>query len=128
MNVTEKIKESILILDEVENYSNKISELQQETDYKLSDLYHYVEHNKLSTNECYRIIKEIQKQRNRRRELANDSSLLNTFENNKGKLNNINTRTMLITEMNKTNNRLNQPYKNRIYTDEEFSIILGKKG
>lgn len=36
-------------------------------------------------------------------------------------------RKMLTNEMHKTNNRLNQPYKNRVYTDEKINEILGGK-
>lgn len=126
-DILSETKEIVQKLNELDEYFDSLAEKQRETDYKLSDLYHYIENNQLKTNECYRIIKEIKKQREIRRRLKNDYELLKTFNNNYGRLNNSNNRKMLLAEVNKMNKQLNQKYKNRVYTEEEMRQILGKK-
>lgn len=127
MDVLENIKQSIELLDNVEKYYEELPTLQSNVDCALSDLYHCIENRKLKTDETYRIVKEIRKQRLNRRKLNNDYELLKTFKTHENKLMNSGSRKMLTNEMHKTNNRLNQPYKNRIYTDEKINEILGGK-
>lgn len=126
MDVLENIKQSIELLDDVEKYYEELPILQSNVDCALSDLYHCIENRKFKTNEAYRIVKEIKKQRLIRRKINNDYELLKTFKTHENKLMNSGSRKMLINEMHKTNNRLNQPYKNRVYTDDKINEILGR--
>ena len=127
IDVISEVKMITQSLNKLDEYFDSLSDLQREIDYKLSDLYHYIENNQLRTNECYRIIKEIKKQREIRRRLKNDYELLKIYKNNYARFNNENNRKMLLADINKTNKELNKSYKNRIYSEEEMNQILGKK-
>lgn len=115
IDVINEVKMITQSLNKLDEYFDSLSDLQREIDYKLSDLYHYIENNQLRTNECYRIIKEIKKQREIRRRLKNDYELLKIYKNNYSRFNNENNRKMLLADINKTNKELNKSYKNRIY-------------
>lgn len=127
MDVLNSIKESISTLNEIEEYHNGLADKLSVVDNKINDLLHYVENNNLKTNECYRMIREIKKQREIRRKIKNDYQLLNCYKSNELKLSNTDNRKMLLSELCKVEKRLNQPYKNRNYTDEELNNILGKE-
>lgn len=125
IDVIQKVSTVIKLLDDVDNYEQEIPKLQSEVDSRLSDLYHYIENNKLKTNQCYRIVQEIHKLRRERRNINNDHELLRTLKANEQKIININNRKMLMTELRKTEKRLNNQYINRVYTEEEIKKILG---
>lgn len=124
-NIIEELKDVTAKLDKLDEYFNSMSELESNIDMKLSDLYHYIENNTLKTNECYRIVREIKKQRQIRRILKNDYALLSTYKNNHQRLNNEKNRKLFLAEMHKTQKSLNTKYKNRVLTDEDFIKILG---
>lgn len=127
MNVLEKITQAIKLLQEVEEYKEQLPTLQQEVDYRLSDLLHKIENDSLNAPQSCKIVKEIKKQRLIRCYYQNDYEILRTYTNNVNKLMNAGNREMLLSELKKTNNRLNQPYKNRIYTNDEMNELLGVK-
>lgn len=125
MDVLEKLTDSIKILNEVDEYKDSLVDRLSEQDKKLSDLLHYIENNKLSTAQCYRIVKEIKKQREIRRKIKNDMNILSTYDKHINKLLNTNNRSMLLAELYKVDKRLQAEYKNRLYTEEEINEILG---
>lgn len=125
MNVLEELKSAINTLNKVDEYKDGLVDKLSEQDKKLSDLEHYIEENKLSTNQCYRMIKEIKKQREIRRKIKNDYTILTNYENNINKLINHDNRRLLLEKVYKINKSLDTKYKNRIYTEEEINEILG---
>ena len=125
MDIIQAINSAIKLLDDVDNYEQEIPRLQSEVDSRLSDLYHYIENNKLKTNQCYRIVQEIHKLRRERRNINNDHELLRTLKANEQKIINTNNRKMLMAELRKTEKRLNNQYINRVYTEEEIKKIFG---
>lgn len=127
INIIEELKEITTKLNNLDNYLDNIGDMQRDIDYRLCDLYHYIENNPLKTNECYRIVKEIKNQREIRRRLKNDYELLRTYKNNSQRLNSEDNRKMFMTTLYKTNKELGKKYKNRIYSEEEMNQILGKK-
>ena len=127
MNVTEEITNAISILNKVDDYKDNLVNQLSEQDKKLSDLYHLIENTKLTTAQCYRVIKELRKQLEIRRKVKRDMSLLATYDKNINKLLNENNRNMLLAEMHKSEKRLDTVYQNRIYTDEEIIEIIGVK-
>ena len=127
MEVLEKITQAINLLQKVEEYKEQLPTLQQEVDYKLSDLLHKIENDSLNAPQSCKSVKEIKKQRLIRRNYQNDYEILRTYTNNINKLTNAGNRELLLSEVNKTNKRLNQPYKNRVYTDENMKELLGVK-
>lgn len=127
MNVLDKITQAIKLLQEVDEYKNQLSSLQQEVDYKLSDLYHIIENDPLNAPQSCRIVKKIKELRQQRRKYLNDYELIKCYQNNIQKLTYYDNRKMLLAELNKTNNRLHQAYKNRIYSEEDIKELLGVK-
>ena len=125
MDSLQKLTEVIKLLNEIEEYKNGLLEQLSEQDKKLSDLYHIIENQKLSTAQCYRIVKEMRKQRQIRRKIKNDIALFGTYDKHINKLLNENNRNMLLTELHKTNKKLGIEYNNRMYTEEEINKILG---
>lgn len=124
MNVIEEITTIVTLLNELDNYSsglvNKISEL----DLKQQDLLHYIENNSLKTNECYRIIRELKKIRENRRQIKNDMDLMSKYNEQKTKLVSTDNRRFLLAEMHKREKILGKSYTNKGYTDEELEAIL----
>lgn len=124
MNVIEEITTIVTLLNELDNYSsglvNKISEL----DLKQQDLLHYIENNSLKTNECYRIIRELKKIRENRRQIKNDMDLMSKYNEQKTKLVSTDNRRFLLAEMHKRAKILGKSYTNKGYTDEELESIL----
>jgi hypothetical protein len=125
VNVLEELKSAINTLNKVDEYKDSLVDKLSEQDKRLSDLEHYIEENKLSTNQCYRMIKEIKKQREIRRKIKNDYTILTNYENNINKLINHDNRRLLLEKVYKVNKSLDTKYKNRIYTEEEINEILG---
>ena len=119
MNVIQRISDAIVILDEVDNYFKSIPEKQSENDMTISDIYHYIENNQISTKGSYRLIKELKEHLLIRRILKEDQEILRTFVSLKSKLNLPENRQMLLSEINKTRKRLDAPYNYRIYESEE---------
>lgn len=119
MDVIEKINECIKILDELDEYFASIPSKCSDNDLAISDLYHYIESNQVSSKGCYRIIKELKEHLIVRRQLKEEQELLRTFVNHKNKLNLTENRKMLLSEVNKTKNRLTTPYNYRVYESEE---------
>lgn len=127
MNVMEDIKKTVDILDNIDTYSNGLSEELSIVDGKMQDLLHYVENNKINILWCYRYVREIKRLRLERRRIRNDMELLNKFSEHKNKLISKDNRQFLLAEMNKREKQLNQPYKNRQYGEEELEDVLKNK-
>lgn len=127
MDVLEELAKIIKSLNAIDKYKDSLTDKLSEQDKKLSDLYHYIEDNKLSTSQCYRMIKEIKTQRNIRRKIKCDMTLFSTYDNHINKMLKTDNRNMLLAELHKANNRIHTEYKNRIYTEEEIKELLGVK-
>lgn len=125
--IYEKIKEAMNLLDEIDNMINTQSTELQQIDYELSDWYHYIENNSLDENSSKKVLEEIQRLRKIRRSLNNEHEIENTYKNNYSKVMGSNTRPFLLAEINKTINRLNNDYKNRVLTEEKINELLSCK-
>lgn len=125
--IIEKISNAISILDEIDNMIKTQSEELQKVDYKLSDLYHLVENNELSDEASINVVREIHLLRKERRSLNNEHELEIVYQNQKQKMIGNDSRQFIITELNKTNKRLNNEYKNRVYTEEEIEKLISPK-
>lgn len=125
MNIINNLTKAIDLLDEIDDELTKSPNLQSNVDSKLSDIYHYIENNKLTTSQRYRIVGILTDLRRERRQVLNDYELLKTFNNNESKLCNKDNRKMLLAEMRKKEKQLHTVYKNRIYTEEELKGLVG---
>lgn len=125
MNIINNLTKAIDLLDEIDDELTKSPNLQSNVDSKLSDIYHYIENNKLTTSQRYRIVGILADLRRERRQVLNDYELLKTFNNNESKLCNKDNRKMLLAEIRKKEKQLHTVYKNRIYTEEELKGLVG---
>lgn len=125
--IIDKITNVISILDEIDNMIKTQSEELQKVDYKLSDLYHLIENNELSDEASINVVREIHLLRKERRSLNNEHDLEVVYQNQKQKMIGNDSRQFLVTELNKTNKRLNSEYKNRVYTEEEIEQLISPK-
>ena len=123
--ILEKIIEVSNILDEIDDFESSISSEMSNYNYKLSDLYHYVENNTMDTKRCYRLCKELKKVLKERRQFKNNVELFHEYKNNVQKLNNgKENRQLMLAAIGKRSKQLNQPYKNRVYSEEELKEIM----
>lgn len=128
MNVKEKIQEVSLLLDELDDFKENISSSLQSYDYKLSDLYHYLEKDmKLNSKTCYRFCKEMKKILSERREYKYNLQIFQKFESNKGKImNGKDNRSLLVSQLCKEDKIIrNSVYHNRLYKKEDFQEKIG---
>lgn len=127
MDIVEEITNAIKILDEVESYTESLCEALSNQDQKTSDLLHYIENNNINAAQSCHLIKEIKKVRMERRKIKNDMEIARAFKDNIGKLINTENRKMILSKLHKTSKQLESEYKNRIYTTQDFTEILGEE-
>lgn len=126
MSVIENIKKAITLLEENENYYQELFELQSQTDKKIDYWLHYIELEKVPVTQSYKIIKEIKRLRNLRRQYKNEMALMRVFKDNEQKLCNISNRKILLNQICRTDNKQqNAKYSYDAYTSEEIEKILG---
>ena len=70
------------------------------------------------------MMKEMKELREKRRKIKNDMEILSKYNETKTKLLTSDNRKFLMTEIYKKDKQLNQPYKNREYTEEDMQKIL----
>lgn len=124
MNIVEEIKKIVNKLNELDNYSEGLINELSRLDLMQQDLLHYIEINKISTNEAYRLVREIKKVRNKRRKVKNDIDLIVRYNAQINKLVFKDNRQFLLTELFKLEKKLDKTYTNKIYTNEELESIL----
>lgn len=126
INVKEKIKEVCSILDELDNYIATLNDSLTNINYKICDLEHLIEYNKLKTNQCYRVVQELHRLRLERRRIKNDIELTNAYKQFQNRLIETNNRSILLNVLGKTEKALlNSKYNNRVYTEEEIQKLIG---
>lgn len=123
----DKVIEASKILNDVEEYIDKLPERQSNCDSSLSDLYHFLESNKLNAVQCCAFVKEMQKVCIERRKIKNDYEIGRIYKAHCNRLNAKDSRQLFISELKKTENNLSKKYKNRIYTDEKLKKLGIKK-
>lgn len=124
IEVLEEIKNVINTLDKLDNYREQLNENLSNEDLALSDLYHYIEFNKMDNKKCYRMIKELKKVLNDRRKCKEDMAILDVFVAQKNRLNLENNRKLLLADIHKHYRNIKQEYKNRIYSEEELEELM----
>lgn len=124
MDIIDKIKEIIKILNEIDDYNMALPQGLTELEQKQQDLLHYIENNKLSAFGSYRLFKEFKNIRIERRKVKNDIELSRTYEEYKNRLSSKNSRDFLLSELYKKEKSLKTKYNNRKYTEEELQEII----
>lgn len=122
--IVEKIKDAVKILDEIDEMINSQSAELQTIDLELSDLYHLIENNELSSEASVKVVKRIHDLRKLRRSLNNEFEIESVYQTHKSKLAGNNTRQFLANEIYKAVKQLGKKYNNRILTDDDIKTIL----
>lgn len=126
MDILEKVLNICKELDAIEDYDNGLSESLSNADSRLSDLYHYIEMNKLKTNQCYRIVQEMRKVLVERRKIKNDIEIMKVLHQNENKILKGSNRPFLMNSIARTNRILAESkYNNRVYSSEELEEVIG---
>lgn len=124
MFLIEEIKSIIGKLDEIDDYCDSLSEKISQEDLKEQDLLHLIENEKLTTFECYRVIKEMKKIREERRKIKHDIEIASSFNKSKNKLIAKEYRKFLIADLYKREKQIGIKYNNKYYTSEEIKKII----
>lgn len=127
MDIIIEIEEIVEKLDRLQEYIDGLPKALSFVDCKMCDLRHGIENNTMNTKSRYRILKEFKKLTQERRKIKNDMDLSRTLSTNFNKLLSNGNREFLVHELKKTNGKINQPYKNRVYTEEEMDYFLGRR-
>lgn len=126
MDIIEEIEGVVKKLDEIQEYTDGLSLALSSVDSRMCDLRHGIEHNNIKLKGYYRLFKEFKKLTLERRKIRNDMELSRTLNTHLNKLLSSGNREFLVHELKKANGKLNQPYKNRIYTEEQMNYFLGR--
>lgn len=89
-----------------------------ENDLAISDIYHYIENNSMSTKGTYRAIKLLKDKLSIRRKLKEQLELARVFQQHKTKLVSVGNRQMLMSELGKRKKEFYKPYKYRVFESE----------
>lgn len=128
MDVLNNIQQAIELLEQNEEYYNELFDLQSKTDKKIDYWLHYIELNSVKVTEAYKIIKEIKKLRQERRNYKNDIELIKSFKDNEQKMQNASNRKILLNQVYKVDSKQkNAKYSYDAYTEAEAKEILGLK-
>ena len=125
--IIEIINIAIKKLDEIDERINNQSSENQEIDYKISDILHYIENNELNDKECVKIVRLLKEFRLIRRSLRNEYEIEKTYKENSSKMMGNNTRGLLMAEINKKVKQLDNEYKYRVLSEEEIVKLIGEK-
>lgn len=127
MDVIKEITEIVDKLDKLEDYCSQLQDNLSIENQKTQDLLHYIENNKITPFESWRLVKKIKQIRIDRRKIKNDIEISSTFHNNKNKLISKEHRKFLLVELHKKDKQLKTEYKNRYYQECEIENILKGK-
>ena len=121
------LQDSINTLNELDNLIASNGDRQSKVDSELCDLLHMIENNDLSDFACVKVVKRIKELRKIRRSLRNEYELILKYQELKTRLSSKENRQFIVAEISKRMKDLNQPYKNRIITDEQVQDFLENK-
>ena len=121
-----KLQDCINNLDELDEMIKSIGERQSEVDLELSDWLHFLQNSEDLDEEINsNIALKIKELRKKRASLRLESELIRRYKDLSGRMMSDN-REFVRTEMQKMMKNLNQPYKNRVITDEDIKFITAK--
>ena len=125
MDIFKQFEKALAMLNTIENEEEKLYTKQSELDSKIQWWLHYLENNKLTTKQSYRITRELKQLRQERRIVKNNIDLLRSFHEAEDKLRGKDNRSMLLGQLRKLKNRQeNWSYTNDCYTEKELEKIL----
>ena len=123
--VVKKIEKAIEILDEVDEYFNELPNMQQNIDYKLSDLFHYIQERKIvSENGAKNMWQILKDHRLERKNLNYDRGIKAFYNDNKKKLLDMDNRKFFKNDLYQKIKNLTEEYKYRVYSEEDIKTML----
>ncbi len=126
-NILDKIRETVEKLDEIDDYFDKLPELQSNIDSLISDYRHLVRENILSDSASIVIVKKLHEAELLRKKINEHHDLSNVYEKGKGKLLVKNNRQFLLSDLYKKEKEWQYDYKFRVLSEEEVNEILNEK-
>lgn len=131
MEVLDNLKQAVSLLKEIDEYADIVNGengLISACDKKIDYWLHYLENEELKVTEAYKIVREIKKQRMLRRQYKNQAELIKIYKDNEAKMQNKDSRDILLVQVCKTDTRhKNAKYNYNAYEPEEIDEILGVK-
>lgn len=121
------LQDSINSLNELDELIETNGDRSSKIDLELSDLSHIIENQDLPDLGCVKIVKRMKELRTIRRSLRNEHELILRYQELKARLSSKENRQFIVAEISKRMKDLNQPYKNRIITDEQVQDFLENK-
>lgn len=126
--VLKKIQDVIQGLNDLDEMYAENSQNQSKNDSEISDWLHVLQDDESLDDEAIASIgKKIAELRKERNSLRNAYEIMKTFNENKNKLAHPDNRKFLTTSVHKTMKNLNQPYKNRIISEDEIHALKKDK-
>lgn len=126
-DILTKIKETVEKLDEIDEYFEKIPELQSNIDSLISDYRHLVRDNVLSESASIVLVKKLHEAELLRKQINEHKDLANVYEKGKGKLITKDNRQFLLSDLYKKNKEWQYEYKFRVLKEEDINSILQEK-
>lgn len=120
MDISTKVKEVVESLDELDKYIDNLPDICSKNDQSISDLYHYIENNKLDSKASYRMIKELKSRLIDRRKIKQEQELAHTLRTYQQRIVGSENRKLLLGEIGKTEKKLNTQYRYRVYNEDEL--------
>lgn len=115
----------ISTLDELDELIDTNGDRQSKVDLELSDWLHKLQYDdELTKEQITNIGIKIKELRKERESLRNEYELITEFSKNKNKLFQKENRQFLVHSIKQRLERLNQPYNNRVLTDDEMNEVL----
>lgn len=127
LEILKKIQDVCNLLDEIDESQESISKRISDSDMALEDLEHQLENEILTDAEIIGISKKIISLRKERRARKNELEIIKVYSDVKTKLPYKEQRPFFKQQIGLKTKNLNQPYKNRIYSEEEIQEIKSNK-
>ena len=128
INIVKQVQKVCDLLDELDEYLDSLPELHSEMDLRMSDLYHPIENEKLTSTQAKRFTDEIQSVCNNRRIIKDDIAYSKVYRDNINKLVQKDNRQMLLSKLyTLAKQKEDAQYTYRVYSDEEINKLLGIK-
>ena len=126
-DILTKIKETVEKLDEIDDYFDKIPELQSNIDSLISDYRHLIRDNVLSDVASIVLVKKLHEAELLRKQINEHKDLSNVYEKGKGKLITKENRQFLLSDLYKKNKEWQYEYKFRVLKEDDINSILQEK-
>ena len=123
--LTLRIERAIAALDELDEYMEQIPQMQQDIDFRLSDVAHFIEYNgeKLKQKGARKLIEMFSKDRKTRKIINIEKDIKNAYRSNINKLLSTNSRKFLIRDIYKAEENWNNDYSYRVYNEKDLKDL-----